>query len=89
MGYVTFAFEETVAFKDDCFRRFIEGLPLELYRVKGFALLRDKRFFLNHVGGKTEWTELDQSGPTKLAFVGWKVEEEEVLNQLKSCLRND
>lgn len=89
LGYVTFAFEETVAFKDDCFRRFVEGLPLELYRVKGFALLNDKRFFLNHVGGKTEWTELDQPGPTKLAFVGWKVDEEEVLNQLKFCLRNN
>lgn len=89
LGYVTFAFEETVAFKDDCFRRFMERLPMELYRVKGFALLNDKRFFLNHVGGKTEWTELDRSGPTKLAFVGWKVDEEEVLNQLKSCLRKE
>jgi G3E family GTPase len=88
-GYVTFAFEEEISFKEDCFRRFMEGLPWELYRVKGFALLDDKRFFLNHVGGKTEWTELDQSGPTKLAFVGWKVDEEELLNQVKACLRND
>lgn len=89
LGYVAFAFEEQGPFMDECFRRFIEGLPLKLYRVKGFALLNDKRFFLNHVGGKSEWTELDQLGPTKLAFVGWKVDEEEVLNQLKSCLRNE
>jgi G3E family GTPase len=87
-GYVTFAFEEEIPFKDDCFRRFMERLPFELYRVKGFALLDDKRFFLNHVRGKTEWTEVNQSGPTKLAFVGWKVDEEEVLNQVKACLRN-
>jgi G3E family GTPase len=89
LGYVTFAFEETTAFESDCFRRLMKGLPLELYRVKGFALLNDKRFFLNHVGGKTEWTELEQPGPTKLAFVGWKVDENKVLEQLKSCLGNE
>ncbi|MBI5605843.1 MAG: GTP-binding protein [Deltaproteobacteria bacterium] len=89
LGYVAFAFEEQCPFMDECFRRFIEELPMKLYRVKGFVQLNGKRFFLNHVGGKTEWTELDQPGPTKLAFVGWKVDEEEVLNQLKFCLRNN
>ncbi|MBA4392270.1 MAG: hypothetical protein C0407_01840 [Desulfobacca sp.] len=87
MGFVAFAFEEKDPFKGDCFRRFIEKVPLKLYRIKGFVLLDEKRFFLNHVGGKTEWTELDQIGPTKLAFVGWQVNEEEVLSQLKFCLR--
>jgi hypothetical protein len=57
-----------------------------MYRVKGFALLEDKRFFLNHVGGNTEWVELDEVGPTKLAFVGWQVNEEETLKALKGCL---
>ena len=86
MGYVAFAFEETLPFDRHCFHRFIEELPLKLYRVKGYVLLDDKRFFLNHVGGKTEWRELEQGGPTRLAFVGWKVAEGEVVEQLKSCL---
>lgn len=86
MGYVAFSFEDEGPFKADWFRRFIEQLPLKLYRIKGFALLDGKRFFLNHVGGKTEWIELDQPGPTKLAFVGWQVDEEAVLSQLRSCL---
>jgi G3E family GTPase len=86
MGYVTFAFEEKSPFRTDCFHRFIEDLPIEMYRVKGFALLEDKRFFVNHVGGKTEWVELDEVGPTKLAFVGWQVNEDETLEALEVCL---
>lgn len=86
MGYVSFSFEDSSPFKTDIFHRFIESLPLEMYRVKGFALLEDKRFFLNHVGGRTEWVELDEAGPTKLAFVGWQVNEEETLKALKVCL---
>jgi hypothetical protein len=38
------------------------------------------------VGGETEWIELDEVGPTKLAFVGWQVNEEETLKALKECL---
>lgn len=86
MGYVTFAFEHNSPLRPDCFHRFIEDLTIELYRVKGFALLEDKRFFVNHVGGKTEWTELDEVGPTKLAFVGWQVSEEQILEALKLCV---
>lgn len=86
LGYVAFAFEEKSPFKRDCFHRFMENLPIEMYRVKGYALLDDKRFFINHVGGKTEWIELDEVGPTKLAFVGWQVSELETMKALKVCL---
>lgn len=86
MGYVAFAYEDHHPFGSECFRHFIDTMPLKLFRLKGFVLLENKRFFLNHVGGKTEWKELDQSGPTKLAFVGWQVDEDEIINQLKSCL---
>ena len=86
MGYVTFAFEHNSPFRPDCFHRFIKDLTINLYRVKGFALLEDKRFFVNHVGGRTDWTELDGVGPTKLAFVGWQVSEEQVLEALNLCV---
>jgi hypothetical protein len=71
----------------DGFHLFIGSLSIDIYRVKDFALLEDKRFFLNHVGGKTEWLELDEVGPTKLAFVGWQVNEKETLRALKVCLK--
>ena len=88
IGFVAFSFERPGPFSEECFRQFVQDLPLNLYRLKGYALLDGQRFFVNHVGGKTEWTEVDQPGPTKLAFVGWEVNEEEVLKKLESCLRN-
>lgn len=100
MGYVNFAFESKVPFKSDCFRHFIKNLPLNLYRVKGFALLDDKYFFVNHAGNKTEWVELEKKlsnkcnkvtgkGSTKLAFVGWQVNKKQVIEDLKACLESD
>ena len=86
---MTFAFEDESPFKADCFYRFIEDLPINLYRVKGFALIEDRRFLVNHVGGKTDWLELDEVGPTKLAFVGWQVNEEQVVEALMVCMDRD
>ncbi len=86
MGFVAFAFEEDVPFQEDRFRQFMGALPPQLYRVKGFAHLGERRYFVNHVGGKTEWVEKGGSGPTRLAFVGWNVEGDEVLEKLRACL---
>jgi G3E family GTPase len=88
LGYTAFAFENQIPFKKDCFHRFVESMPVNLYRLKGFALIGDQRFFVNHVGGKTEWVELAETGPTKLAFVGWQVQERQVVAALESCLEH-
>ncbi|MFH1953350.1 MAG: GTP-binding protein [Pseudomonadota bacterium] len=87
MGYVSFAFEAESPLEADCFYRFIKDLPAGLYRVKGFVLLEDRRFLVNHVGGKTEWVEVDEMGPTKLAFVGWQVNEGHIIEALNVCLK--
>ncbi len=50
------------------------------------CVLDDRRFFINHVGKKTEWLVLDTQGPTTLAFVGWKIFEEEILDRVRACL---
>ena len=89
VGYVTFSFEAATPFREDCFRKLISSLPLELYRIKGYVLCRDKRMFLNHVGGKTEWADASGPGPSKLAFVGWQVDEQEIVSRLKDCLEDD
>jgi hypothetical protein len=54
--------------------------------MKGFVYMDGKHFVINHVGGKTEWTESSVAGPTKLAFVGWQIEESKVINQLRACI---
>lgn len=86
LGFVSFAFEEGVPMRKGCFQSFLKELPYELYRVKGFVLLDDGLYFINHVGGKTEWVDLEGPGRTRLAFVGWKVEGENIKARLKECL---
>ena len=86
MGYLAFSFEEEKPLREDCFRKFIQSMPVGLYRIKGFVRLGSRRVFINHVGKKTEWIPLDTHGPSILAFVGWKIYEQEILDQLKKCL---
>lgn len=86
LGYVAFSFEDDRAFEGVCFRRFIADMPLRLYRMKGFVCMDGKHFVINHVGGKTEWMESGVAGHTKLAFVGWQVDEPEVISQLRACV---
>lgn len=89
IGYVTFSYKDNVPFKRDSFLHFIKSLSIKLYRLKGFALLEDKSVFINHVGGKTEWVELDRKEFTRLAFVGWQVSEDQVIKDLQACLKRD
>ncbi len=89
IGYVTFSFEDSVPFRMGCFHKFVEALPARLYRLKGFALLEDNLFLVNHVGGKTDWKELDKKGTTSLTFVGWRVSEDQIIEDLKVCLKHD
>ena len=84
--YVTFSFESLTPFREECFRHFLASLPLQLYRLKGYVLLGDKRWFVNHVGGKSQWVEATETGPTRLAFVGWQVDQQEISTQLIACL---
>ncbi len=86
MGFVTFAFENETPFESGCFHSFVENLPIELYRMKGFVLLKDGRFIVNHAGGRTEWIPINDAGGTKLAFVGWKVDEKQIMEALDGCL---
>jgi G3E family GTPase len=86
LGYLAFAFEEEKPLREACFRQFMKSMPAGLYRIKGYVLLDGRRFFINHVGKKTEWIAMDTHGPTTLAFVGWKIYESEIIDQLKKCL---
>lgn len=86
VGFIHFAFEAATPFREDCFRQWLAAVPVELYRIKGHVLLPDKRVFINHVGGKTEWTAALGDGGTKLAFVGWQIDRHQVISQLEACL---
>lgn len=86
LGYVAFSFRHTERLDEVCFRRFIEELPWELFRMKGLVRFRDRTVLVNFVGGKSEWTDWADVEETRLAFVGWMVNKEETIRKLERCL---
>ena len=86
LGYATFSFETSALFSEECFRQFMASVPAHLYRIKGYVFFGGKWVFVNHVGGKTEWVDCSEKGCSRLAFVGWQVDEKPLLDRLKKCL---
>jgi G3E family GTPase len=86
LGYVTFSFETSAPFNEECFRLFMASAPAHLYRIKGYVFFGGKWVLVNHVGGKTEWVDTGAKESSRLAFVGWQVDEESLLDRLKKCL---
>ena len=86
LGFVTFSFETSAPFSEQCFRLFMASAPAHLYRIKGYVFFGGKWVFVNHVGGKTEWVDCSEKGSSRLAFAGWQVDEKPLLGRLKKCL---
>jgi G3E family GTPase len=85
-GFVTFSFQSLEPLDEICFKVFVEGLPWELFRIKGPVQFQDHTAFVNFVGGRAEWSQWEGSTETRLAFVGWNIGIEKILQQLKTCL---
>ena len=86
LGYINFSFETSSRFSEDCFRSFMKSVPVNLYRVKGFIFVGDRWIFVNHVGGRTEWSDSGEKESSRLAFVGWQVDKDHMLDRLRACL---
>jgi G3E family GTPase len=84
-NFVTFSFEDPRIMDKGCFHRFIEALPWEVFRMKGPVRFADRTEIVNFVGGKGEWSEWDGEPETRLAFIGWNVKPEEILERLGRC----
>jgi G3E family GTPase len=84
--YTAFSFQDPRALDEACFKRFLEDLPWELFRLKGSVRFQDRPAFVNHVGGKSELTPWSGIPETRLTFIGWNVSGEETIKRLKNCL---
>lgn len=87
-NYVTFAFESTQTIDENCFYQFIDELPWEVFRIKGPVQFADRVLLLNFVGGKSEWLPWEGKSQTQLAFIGWDIDPEEILNKAAFCFSN-
>lgn len=83
--FVTFTFEEPQIMDKSRFNRFMEALPLEVFRMKGPVRFVDRTELINFVGGKGEWSPWNGASETRLAFIGWKVRPEEILEKVRRC----
>ncbi len=86
VNFVTFSFQDSGVFDEARFKKFIRNLPWELFRIKGAVRFADRLEMLNFVGGKSEWSPWEGEAETRLAFIGWKIDKQEMLKDLKRCL---
>jgi G3E family GTPase len=84
--YVAFSFSHSVPLDENCFKRFAENLPWELFRMKGPVRFRDRTVLVNYVGGKCGWADWRGAEETRLAFVGWEVDGKKTIGKLKNCI---
>lgn len=85
-GFISFSFETAIPLDKELFMEFLNTIPLELFRIKGLARFTDRTEMLNFVGGKSEWQKCPDTVSTCLAFVGWDVIEELILEKLNKCI---
>lgn len=86
VNFVTFSFQDSGILDEARFKYFIRNLPWELFRIKGPVRFADRLKMLNYVGGKSEWSAWEGKAETRLAFIGWTIDEQETLKALKRCL---
>ena len=84
--YVTFSYESEAVFDAERFRRFLEELPWEVFRIKGPVQFETGTRVLNFVGGQYDWVPWSGPDQNRLAFIGWDVKREDILAKLEQCL---
>jgi G3E family GTPase len=85
-NFVTFSFKDPRKMDKGFFLEFVEALPWEVFRMKGPVRFADRTEMINFVGGKGEWSEWEGQPETRLAFIGWNVTSEEILERLSRCI---
>ncbi|MEE9536453.1 MAG: GTP-binding protein [Desulfobacterales bacterium] len=85
-NYTAFSFQESRAIDENCFNRFIQDLPWEMFRLKGPVRFQDRTVLINFVGGRCDWERWSGTPETRLTFIGWSVNSEETLKRLKNCI---
>ncbi|MCF8038682.1 MAG: GTP-binding protein [Desulfohalobiaceae bacterium] len=84
--FVTFSFTDPRTVNESAFHEFLEGLPPEVFRLKGPVRFPEQTRLINFVGGKSEWSAWDGQDITRLAFIGWDVDSHAILTRMARCL---
>jgi len=88
--FESFTFTSDKNFSRDCFERFADSLPANVYRAKGFIRFEGASQLFNFVAGRWE-LEPFESAETALVFIGKGIaaEKSAILHRLKQCTESD
>ncbi len=84
--FVSFTFQTDRPLDEAAFRRFMQGLPWEVFRVKGPLRFADRTVMLNHVGGRSDYLPWEAARETRLVFIAWGVAPDPILRRLRACV---
>ena len=85
-GFQAFSFEVTRPFDREKLEAFLQSLPPNLFRLKGWARFPDFYAVINFTAGRYSIAPWDEPKKTALAMVGYNCNETEILDGLKRCL---
>jgi G3E family GTPase len=85
LEFMTLVFQDKSPLSEACFREFIQSIPSHVFRIKGVVRFSGRAFMLNHVAGRTQWSEFEGTEGTRLVIIGWKMDADAVLRDLNAC----
>lgn len=87
LEFESFTFSSDKTFSRDCFEAFMDSLPTNVIRAKGFIRFSDGAQLFNFVAGRWE-LEPFESDRTDLVFIGKNIaaEKEAILRALNNCV---
>jgi G3E family GTPase len=88
-GYISFDFSTNRPMDELALNRFLESVPWQVFRIKGPVQFPDRIVLLNFVAGQWSWDTWEGSPETRLVFVGWEIEAQKILPDLKNCIEPD
>jgi Putative GTPases (G3E family) len=86
LQFESFTFVSDKTFSRDCFERFVDGLPANVIRAKGFIRFPRSVHLFNFVAGRWELEPFEVEN-TELVFIGKNVlsEKEAIVESLEKC----
>ncbi len=84
-GFYSFAFEDRRLMDKEKLDRFLESLPPNLFRLKGWVRFQDGSRLLNFTGGNYRYEPDDDLHDTALVFIGRNCDEKAIVEALNKC----
>ncbi len=85
-GFQTFSFKSSKPFDRKRLEEFMASVPHSLLRLKGWVKFSDSSAYLDFSGGRYRIAPVGDKRDTMLAFVGKDCDQNEIINELSSCL---